>query len=117
MPKTSFVMPGDQPATTLFVTWRDKRGEQAEIFPVNFHPGGALAEGQRKILEQLWTAWVSFREWNGLTVYFTHLTSYRCGIKDVRYGLGGDPLDQVWPMPECDAGNPHAIPSNAKIVA
>ena len=115
MPKTSFVMPGDQPETTLYVTWRDKRGEQAEIFPINFHPGGALAEGQKKLVGQLWTAWISFREYNGLLVYFTHLVSYRCGIKEVRYGLEDGPLDEVWPMPECNPNNPHAIPNDAKI--
>ncbi|MEM7429172.1 MAG: caspase family protein, partial [Pseudomonadota bacterium] len=114
-PKTSFVMPPDQPPSTIYVTWRDRRGEQAEVFPISFHPGGALAEGQRKILEQLWTAWISFREWNGLTVYFTHLISYRCAIREVRYGLGDGPLDKVWPMPDCDGANPHAIPNNAKI--
>lgn len=115
MPKTSFVMPGDQPATTLYVTWRDKRGEQAEIFPINFHPGGALAEGQKKLVGQLWTAWISFREYNGLLVYFTHLVSYRCGIKEVRYSIGDGPVDQVWPMPECNPNNPHAIPNDAKV--
>ena len=115
MPKTNFVMPGDQKPATLYVTWRDKRGEQAAVFPVNFNPDGALADGQKKILEQLWTAWISFREWEGLTVYFTHLISYRCGIKEIRYGLNDGAPDTVWPLPPCDRTNPHAVPENAKI--
>ena len=114
-PKTNFVLPGDQKPTTIYVTWRDKRGEQADVFPIRFNPHGALAEGQKKILEQLWTAWIAFREWQGLTVYFTHLISYRCGIAEVRYGLNDEPVERVWPLPPCDENNPHAVPEDAKI--
>ena len=115
MPKTYFIMPGDQKPTTIYVTWRDKRGEQADIFPINFSPNGALADGQKKILEQLWTAWISFREWQGMTVYFSHLISYRCGIKEVRYSFNDGPADKLWPLPPCDPAKPHSVPSNAKI--
>ncbi|MGO8841977.1 MAG: hypothetical protein ACLQF1_12850 [Methyloceanibacter sp.] len=38
MPQTSFEMPPDQGKTTIYVTWRDKRGEQADIVPINFDP-------------------------------------------------------------------------------
>ena len=115
MPKTNFVLPGDHPPATIYVTWRDKRGEQADVFPIAFNPNAALAEGQRKILEQLWTAWIAFREYNGMNVYFTHLISYRCGIKEVRYGMGEGAPDKVWPLPPCDPSNPHAVPQDAKI--
>ncbi|NNF76477.1 MAG: caspase family protein [Rhizobiales bacterium] len=115
MPKTNFVLPGDHPPATIYVTWRDKRGEQADVFPIAFNPNAALAEGQRKILEQLWTAWIAFREYNGLQVYFTHLISYRCGIKQVRYSVGDTAPDKIWELPPCDPGNPHAVPQNAKI--
>lgn len=114
-PKTNFVLPGDHPPATIYVTWRDKRGEQADVFPIAFNPNAALAEGQRKILEQLWTAWIAFREYNGLQVYFTHLISYRCGIKEVRYGLGTDGPNKIWPLPKCDPSNPHSVPQKAKI--
>ncbi len=114
-PKTNFVLPPDQPPSTIYVTWRDKRGEQADVFPITFSPLNALADGQKKILEQLWTAWIAFREWEGLTVYFTHLISYRCGIKEVRYGLDDQPAEEVWPLPACDPGDPHAVPQDANI--
>jgi len=112
MPKTNFVLPGDQKPTTIYVTWRDSRGEQAEVFPVSFNPDGALAEGQKKILEQLWTGWISF---SNRMAYFTHLISYRCGISEVRYGMNDGPADKVWPLPPCDPANPHSVPSNSKI--
>src|SRR5262249_17971265 len=38
-----------------------------------------------------WTAWIDFRDWNGALVYFSHLVTYRCAIKEVRYGYDGGP--------------------------
>jgi hypothetical protein len=70
MPKTYFEMPPDQGKTTIYVTWRDKRGEQAEVFPINFDPTGALAGEQKSLLEQFWTSWIAFREFQGMKVYF-----------------------------------------------
>jgi hypothetical protein len=56
MPKTYFELPPDQGKTKLYITWRDRRGEQADIVTVNFDPQAALAESEKKILEELWTA-------------------------------------------------------------
>ena len=76
MPKTSFEMAPDQGKT--YVTWRDKRGEQADIVSINFDPTAALVDEQKKILEQFWTSWIAFREYDGMLVYFTQLVRRRC---------------------------------------
>jgi hypothetical protein len=90
MPKTYFELPPDQGKTKLYITWRDRRGEQADIVTINFDPQAALAESEKKILEELWTAWIDFRDWNGaMLVYFSHLITYRCSIQEVRYGYNG----------------------------
>lgn len=115
MPKTTFEMPPDQGKTTIYVTWRDKRGEQADIAPINFDPSAALADEQKKILEQFWTSWIAFREWQGMTVYFTHLVTYRCAVREVRYGLGDGPVDRVFKLPPCDAADPNSVPENATL--
>ena len=115
MPKTTFEMPPDQGKTTIYVTWRDKRGEQADIVPINFDPSAALADEQKKILEQFWTSWIAFREWQGMTVYFTHLVTYRCAVREVRYGLGDRPVDRVFKLPPCDAADPNSVPENATL--
>src|SRR6266566_5075626 len=47
----------------------------------------ALIRDQRKILDMTATSWLSFREFNGLLVYYTHLMSYRCAIREVRVGI------------------------------
>lgn len=115
MPKTSFEMAPDQGKTTIYITWRDRRGEQADIVPINFDPTAALADEQKTILEQFWTSWIAFREWQGMTVYFTHLVTYRCAIRQVRYGFGEGPVDKVFKLPPCDGADPHSVPENATL--
>jgi hypothetical protein len=116
MPKTTFEMPPDQGKTTIYVTWRDKRGEQADVFPINFDPTGALASEQKKLLEQFWTSWIAFRDWQGsMLVYFSQLLTYRCAIKEVRYGLGEDAPEKVFALPPCAAADPHSVPENATV--
>jgi len=115
MPKTSFEMAPDQGKTTIYVTWRDKRGEQADIVRINFDPTSALADEQKKILDQFWTSWIAFREYNGMLVYFTQLVTYRCAIREVRYGLGDGPVDKIFKLPPCDPPDPNSTPENATL--
>ena len=116
MPKTYFELPPDQGKTKLYVTWRDRRGEQADIVTINFDPQAALAESEKKILEVLWTAWIDFRDWNGaMLVYFSHLITYRCSIQEVRYGYNGGTIDQIYKLPPCNILDPNSVPEDAKI--
>ena len=116
MPKTYFELPPDQGKTKLYVTWRDRRGEQADIVTINFDPQAALAESEKKILEVLWTAWIDFRDWNGaMLVYFSHLITYRCAIQEVRYGYNGGTIDQIYKLPPCNILDPNSVPEDAKI--
>jgi hypothetical protein len=116
MPKTYFELPPDQGKTKLYVTWRDKRGEQADIFPINFDPLAALADSDKKILDELWTAWVAFRDFNGQRlVYFSQLITYRCAIKEVRYGLDDAAPDKVFKLPPCDLDDPYRDPDNSVV--
>jgi hypothetical protein len=112
MPKTHFELDGDQAATTIYVTWRDKRGEEAGIFPIRFDPMSELKAGQKSILKDTASSWIAFRDFNGQLVYFSHLMSYRCAIKSLRYGLDGAPPDTSYALPPCDPENPHALPSD-----
>jgi hypothetical protein len=73
-----------------------------------------LIHDQRKILDMTATSWLSFREFNGLLVYYTHLMSYRCAIREVRIGIDTSVPDQVLKMPPCDMKDPSAIPYDAK---
>ncbi len=76
-------------------------------------PLGVLAmppEQIKQILNMTKSSWVSFRDFNGKQlIYFTHLESYTCGIKTVRYSINSDALDQTWELQPCDPQNPNVV--------
>ncbi|CCD89468.1 conserved exported hypothetical protein [Bradyrhizobium sp. ORS 285] len=113
MPNPSIQLPADAPAGTIQVRYVDASGEMQGPFPIRFEPEAALVRDQRKILDMTATSWLSFREFNGLLVYYTHLMSYRCAIREVRIGIDTSVPDKVLNMPGCDMRDPIAIPSNA----
>lgn len=115
MPVTWFSMPPDQEAGNLYVTWRDKRGEEAGVFEIKFDPDAALHAEQKKILKQLWTAWIAFPDSNRGNMYFSHLLSYTCGIKRIEYAFNKSNSFKDWPVPKCNKRDPHAVSRNAKI--
>src|SRR5271155_4098842 len=104
----------DAPAATIEVRYVDVSGNLQGPFPIRFDPEAALIHDQRKILDMTATSWLSFREFNGLLVYYTHLMSYRCAIREVRIGIDTSVPDQVLKMPPCDMKDPSAIPYEAK---
>jgi hypothetical protein len=114
MPNPSVELAGDAPAATIQVRYVDASGEMQGPFPIRFDPEAALIHDQRKILDMTATSWLSFREFNGLLVYYTHLMSYRCAIREVRIGIDTTVPNQVLKMPPCDMKDPSAIPYEAK---
>ena len=114
MPNPSIELAADAPAATIQVRYVDASGELQGPFPIKFDPEAALIHDQRKILDMTATSWLSFREFNGLLVYYTHLMSYRCAIREVRIGIDTTVPDRVLPMPPCDMKDPSAIPYEAK---
>ena len=114
MPNPSIELAADAPAATIQVRYIDTSGELQGPFPIKFDPEAALIHDQRKILDMTATSWLSFREFNGLLVYYTHLMSYRCAIREVRIGIDTAVPDRVLQMPPCDMRDPSAIPYEAK---
>jgi hypothetical protein len=113
MPNPSIELPADAPAATIQVRYVDTSGELQGPFPIRFDPEAALIRDQRKILDMTATSWLSFREYNGLLVYYTHLMSYRCAIREVRVGIDSTVPDKVLKMPPCDPRDPSSIPREA----
>jgi uncharacterized caspase-like protein len=113
MPNPSIQLPPDAPAGTIEVRYIDASGEMRGPFPIKFDPEAALIRDQRKILDMTATSWLSFREFNGLLVYYTHLMSYRCAIREVHIGIDSAVPDKVLKMPPCDPRDPVAIPASA----
>jgi hypothetical protein len=114
MPNPSIELAADAPAATIWVRYVDTSGELQGPFPIKFDPEAALIHDQRKILDMTATSWLSFREFNGLLVYYTQLMSYRCAIREVRVGIDSAVPDRVLKMPPCDIRDPSAIPGDAK---
>ena len=114
MPNPSIELPADAPAATIEVRYVDINGEMQGPFPIRFDPEAALIRDQRKILDMTATSWLSFREFNGLLVYYTHLMSYRCAIREVRVGIDSAVPDKVVKMPPCDPRDPSVIPHDSQ---
>jgi hypothetical protein len=114
LPNPSIELASDAPAATIQVRYVDAQGELQGPFPIRFDPEAALLRDQRKILDMTATSWLSFREFNGLLVYYTHLMSYRCAIREARVGIDSVVPDKVLQMPPCDPKDPSAIPYEAK---
>jgi len=113
MPNPSVELPADAPAAIIQVRYVDTNGELQGPFPIRFDPEAALIRDQRKILDMTATSWLSFRDFNGLLVYYTHLMSYRCAIREVRVGIDSTVPDKVLKMPPCDPRDPSVIPHDA----
>jgi uncharacterized caspase-like protein len=114
MPNPSIELAADAPAAVIQVRYVDTSGEMQGPFPIRFDPDAALLRDQRKILDMTATSWLSFREYNGLMVYYTHLMSYRCAIREVRVGIDSAVPDKVLKMPACNPRDPSAIPHDAQ---
>jgi hypothetical protein len=114
MPNPSIELAADAPAGTIKVRYVDTSGDMQGPFPIRFDPEAALIRDQRKILDMTATSWLSFREFNGLLVYYTHLMSYRCAIREVRVGIDSAVPDRVLKMPPCDPRDPLVIPRDAQ---
>ncbi len=114
MPNPSIELPADAQSATIEVRYVDVSGELQGPFPIKFDPEAALIHDQRKILDMTATSWLSFRQFNGLLVYYTQLMSYRCAIREVRVGIDSAVPDKVLKMPPCDLRDPNAIPSDAQ---
>ena len=114
MPNPVIRLDADQPATTIYVRYVDGNGSLQGPFPIRFEPAGALEREQRKILEMTAGSWLSFRQYNGLLLYYTHLMSYRCAIRQLRIGIDSTIPDKVIAMPPCNERDPMAIPADAQ---
>lgn len=42
-------------------------------------------------------------------LYFTHVLSWRCGLREVRYSIDSEALDEYYDLPPCDPEDPMAI--------
>jgi hypothetical protein len=112
MANPSIQLDADTPEGTIYVRYADERGQWAQPFPIRFEPMAELERNQRETLEMTSGSWLSF---NAGLVYYSHLISYRCAIREVRIGIDSTTPRQKVELPPCDPRNPSSIPDKAKI--
>ena len=115
LPNPSIELPPDAQAGTIEVRYVDASGDMQGPFPIKFDPEAALIRDQRKILDMTATSWLSFRQFNGLLVYYSHLLSYRCAIREARIGIDTSVPDKVLKLPACDLRDPSAITAGMQL--
>jgi hypothetical protein len=110
----TFELDPDQPAAALEIRAVDLNGRTIGPLPISFDPAAELMRGDRRTLEMTTSSWLSFREFNGLLLYYTHLMSYRCAIREVRIGIDSTVPNQAISLGECDPKHPAEIPAKAQ---
>jgi hypothetical protein len=113
MPNPSIELDADAPASTIEVRYVDASGELQGPFPIRFEPEAALIRDQRKILDMTASSWLAFGGYNGPLVYYSHLMTYRCAIREARIGIDSAVPDKLLKMPPCNLRDPSSIPHDA----
>jgi hypothetical protein len=88
---------------TIEVKYVDKNEKTNGPYTLKFSTADEqLAQG-KMILNMTAGSWLSFRDYNGkVLLYFTHLMSYRPVIKEIRYSLNSEALDQTFKFKPSD---------------
>lgn len=73
-------------------------------------------ETGKTVLNATKGSFIAFRNYNGTQlIYFTHLVSHRCQLKEVRYSINSNDLDRKFPLSPCNPDNPFAIGPNDQV--
>jgi hypothetical protein len=88
---------------TIEVKYVDKNEKTNGPYTLKFSTGGEqLAQG-KMALNMTAGSWLSFRDYEGkVLLYFSQLLSYRPIIKEIRYSLNSDKVDQIYKFKPSD---------------
>jgi Domain of unknown function (DUF4062) len=88
---------------TIEVKYTDKNGATNGPYTLKFSTGDQQFAQAKMSLNMVSGSWLSFRDFQGKTLlYFTTLMSYRPAIKEVRYSLNSEALDQTFKFKPTD---------------
>ena len=94
------LVPGEH---TVEVKYVDKNEKTNGPYTLKFSTGDEqLAQG-KMALNMTAGSWLSFRDYEGkVLLYFSHLLAYRPVIKEIRYSLNSDKVDQIYKFKPSD---------------
>jgi len=73
-------------------------------------------EQVKGILKQIKSSgWIAFNNIKGKQqIYFSHLQSWHCSIKEIRYSYNSKDLDRIFPLTKCIPQLPITVPGDPK---
>ena len=94
-------------ATLFAITGSSIAQQKSKVMPL---------EQVKGILKQTKSSgWIAFNNIKGKQqIYFSHLQSWHCGIKEIRYSYNSKDLDRLFPVAKCIPQLPNTIPDPAK---
>ena len=83
-------------ARELLLKYLDANDVTHGPFTLSFNPQAQATAWTRQVLEQTTASWLAFREFPAgrRLLYFTHLLSYKNGLREIRYSVDDDSLAQ-----------------------
>jgi hypothetical protein len=110
MANPSIELDADVPA--IYVRYADLQGHWAGPFEVPFNPAAEIKRSHRAILEMTTGAWLAFRHDAPHLLYFSHISSYRCAIREFRVGLDSRVPERIVNLAPCNLKDPSATPQD-----
>jgi hypothetical protein len=116
MANPTIQLDADQKATKIWVRYEDLNGVRQGPFPIDFDPTTELARNMRSSLEMTPGDWLLLQEGykSGLLLYYTHLVTYRCAIREARIGIDTTAPKQILALPPCNEKDPYASPHDVR---
>jgi hypothetical protein len=98
MPRLAVPLPNLTPGThTIEVKYTDRNNTMNGPYTLRFSTEEELLRQVKDTLDSTAGSWLAFRDYDGkVLLYFTHLLSYGQVIKEIRYSLNSDKLDQTF---------------------
>ena len=102
----------DTDAPTIYVRYADLEGRWVGPFAVPFDPAAEIKRFYRSILEITTGSWLAFRHDAAHLLYFTHISGYRCAIREFRIGIDKPMPDRTLALAPCNMRDPTSTPQD-----
>ncbi len=99
-------------APVIYVRYADLQGNWIGPFAIPFDPAAEIVRFYRSILETTTGSWLAFRRSAPNILYYTHIASYRCAIREFRVGLDKEEPDRVVKLAPCEMRDPAGNPAD-----